>query len=106
MMRQNSSVEHIRIGDNQSRLAADFGSGIAGSYLASQLNDLDVLIIEKNRKITLKDSGIVSSDFKKFVKDRSLIQDKIKEMHFISPSGKEFSIKSIRAVQARIWAAR
>ena len=69
------------------------GAGTAGSFLASRLKDKNVLILEKNKKITLRDSGIVSADFKNFFKEKNLIEDEITEMVAKSPSH-DFSLKS------------
>ena len=66
------------------------GAGVAGPYLATQLKGLDTLIIEKDQKPVLKDSGIVSNHFKKFFREPSLIQSRIEEMQFVSPSGQRF----------------
>lgn len=56
------------------------GAGMAGSYLASQLDGLNVLIIESTRKVKPRDSGIVSSRIFHFLHDRSLIKNRIKTM--------------------------
>jgi len=72
------------------------GAGIAGSYLAGLLakNKLNVLVIEKSKKIKT-DSGIVSTDIKKIVKlKKSFIKYEIKKMKFVSPSKYEFYLKS------------
>ena len=69
------------------------GAGTAGSFLASILENKDILILEKNRRIALRDSGIVSADFKKFFKEKNLIEDEISEMAARS-SKHEFSLKS------------
>ena len=70
------------------------GAGVAGPFLATLLKDLDILILEKDREIAVKDSGIVSTSIRDFIKPKALIQDKIKEMQFISPSGLSFSLQS------------
>lgn len=69
------------------------GAGVAGSYIASKL-DAEVLVLEKDSRSVIKDSGIVSSDFNNFFKDKALIKNKISEMQFISPSGKSFILGS------------
>ncbi len=69
------------------------GCGVAGGYLASLLKGLNVLVLEKDKKVILKDSGLVSSHFKEFVK-APLIKSRIKEMVVISPSGIKFSLRS------------
>ncbi len=69
------------------------GAGVAGCYLARKLHDLDVLVIERDPTIRLKDSGIVSRHFTKFVKKKSLLKDKIKEMDIVSASGANLEIR-------------
>jgi flavin-dependent dehydrogenase len=70
------------------------GGGVAGSYIASQLRG-EVLLIEKNRKIVPKDSGIVSKRFLKLIPDgRQLIKFNIKKIECTSPSGLTFCLKS------------
>jgi len=66
------------------------GGGVAGSYLASQIKqDCNVLVIERNKKIMPKDSGIVSTEFDKIFgkKGRNLIKCKIDRMDCVSASG-------------------
>jgi len=70
------------------------GSGVAGSFLTSRLKDMDILVLEKDRK-TKTDSGIVSSKISKFLPKKFLDRE-IKEMKFVSPSGLEFSLKRER----------
>jgi len=73
------------------------GGGVAGCYLASQLpKDLDVVIIERNKKVIPKDSGIVSTRIEEFIgKDvQHLIEHKINKMECISPSGMKFSLQN------------
>lgn len=70
------------------------GSGIGGSYLASLLKGLNVLVIEKDKKVHPKDSGIVSKRFMEFFKSKALIKNSITRMDLISPSGKEMRITS------------
>ena len=67
------------------------GGGIAGSYLASRLSDLNVLLIEKHKKVTLKDSGIVSRDFLDFF-GRKFVKTGITRMDLFSPSGRSFTL--------------
>src|SRR3989344_7004633 len=69
------------------------GAGTAGSFLASRLENKDILILEKNRKIPLRDSGIVSTEFKRFFQEGNLIEDEISEMAARSHKH-EFSLKS------------
>ncbi len=69
------------------------GGGVAGCYLASRLSGLNVLLIEKNKKVTLKDSGIVSKDFLEFF-DSKLIKNEISSMEAISPSGRSFKLSN------------
>src|SRR3989338_4500086 len=69
------------------------GSGVAGSYITSLLADFNVLVIEKDKKVILKDSGIVSKRFDDFF-GRNLIKDEINEMVAVSPRGEKFSLKS------------
>lgn len=70
------------------------GAGVAGSYLGHLLSKtgLEVLIMEKNKKIK-RDSGIVSTKIKDFIK---IDYTKIKKMRFVSPSGYTFFIRSKR----------
>ena len=67
------------------------GGGVAGCYLASKLAGLNILLIEKNKRVTLKDSGIVSKDFLSFF-DSSLVKDEITKMEAFSPSGNSFTL--------------
>ncbi|MBI4174032.1 MAG: NAD(P)/FAD-dependent oxidoreductase [Candidatus Aenigmarchaeota archaeon] len=69
------------------------GGGVAGCYLASRLAGLNILLIEKNKKVTLKDSGIVSKDFLDFF-DRSLIKDEITKMEAFSPNDESFTLSN------------
>ncbi|MEK6887795.1 MAG: NAD(P)/FAD-dependent oxidoreductase [Candidatus Aenigmatarchaeota archaeon] len=69
------------------------GGGVTGAYLASKLNGLNVLLIEKNKKVILKDSGIVSADFLNLF-DPALVKHEIHEMEFFSPSGHSFTLRS------------
>lgn len=62
------------------------GGGVAGCYLASLLGDANVLVLEKNKKIRPKDSGIVSSRIFSFFK-RPPIKASISRMELVSPSG-------------------
>lgn len=68
------------------------GAGVAGSYLASRLDNLDILILEKSKE-TKKDSGIVSKKILEFLPG-SVLRKGITEMKFFSPSGLSFSLKS------------
>ncbi|MBI4019200.1 MAG: NAD(P)/FAD-dependent oxidoreductase [Candidatus Aenigmarchaeota archaeon] len=70
------------------------GSGPAGGTLASLLEGLDVLVLEKEKNAVLKDSGLVSSHFTKFVEDESLIEAEVTRMEAVSPSGKTFWLQS------------
>ena len=69
------------------------GGGVTGAYLASKLNGLNVLLIEKNKKVILKDSGIVSADFLSLF-DTVLVKHEIREMDIFSPSRYSFTIRS------------
>ncbi len=69
------------------------GGGVAGTYLASKLGGLNVLLIEKNKNIILKDSGIVSRDFLGFFGEE-LVKDEINRMDAFSPSGRTFILNS------------
>ncbi|MBI4018227.1 MAG: NAD(P)/FAD-dependent oxidoreductase [Candidatus Aenigmarchaeota archaeon] len=69
------------------------GSGIGGSRLASQLQGLNVLVIEKDRKIVPKDSGIVSKDFLGMF-SKGFVKNKIKRMDLVSPSGKTITMET------------
>lgn len=70
------------------------GGGVAGSYIASRIRG-EVLLIEKNKKILPKDSGIVSTRFDSiFPEERQLIKFTISKMDCASPSGLNFSLKS------------
>ena len=69
------------------------GGGVAGSYLASKLEGLNVLLIEKNKKVLLKDSGIVSKGFLDFF-DEDLIKCEINKMEAFSPSGHTFALNN------------
>jgi len=64
------------------------GSGIAGSYLAEKLKRYKVLVIEKDKKISIKDSGIVSEGIFEFFKGNKLIREKISRMRFVSQNNK------------------
>ena len=57
------------------------GSGIAGSTIARGLGELDVLVLEKNKKAAPKDSGIVSRRFlehydRKFIRHEQVLNEK------------------------------
>ncbi len=68
------------------------GGGVAGCRLASRL-DLDTLLLEKSKEITLKDSGIVSQRFLDMF-GTDLVEHKINAMEAVSPSGKTFRLSS------------
>ncbi len=61
------------------------GSGIAGSTIARSLGELDVLVLEKNKKVVPKDSGIVSKRFLEHY-DRKFIRHEITEIELVSRS--------------------
>src|SRR3989344_3298295 len=69
------------------------GGGVAGCCLASKLSGLNVLLIEKNKKVMLKNSGIVSKDFLDFF-DSRLVKDEIHRMDAISPGGRVFTLNT------------
>ncbi len=66
------------------------GGGVAGCRLASRL-DLDTLLLEKSKEITLKDSGIVSQRFPDMF-GADLVAHEISTMEAVSPSGKTFRL--------------
>lgn len=69
------------------------GGGVAGCYLSSLLlgtDNLDILVLEKDKKVRPKDSGIVSTDFEKHLPLEGLMKAKIKKMRCVSPGKKEF----------------
>ncbi|MBI2971138.1 MAG: NAD(P)/FAD-dependent oxidoreductase [Candidatus Aenigmarchaeota archaeon] len=70
------------------------GSGVAGGYLAQKLEGLDVLVVEKSKDASLKDSGIVSSRFFDFVRVGRLVEHEITEMRAVAPSGNSFYLRS------------
>jgi len=70
------------------------GGGVAGCYMASKLEGLDVLILEKDRKIALKDSGIVSTKIDKFFGSKDIVENEIKIMECIGPSETSFFLRS------------
>lgn len=70
------------------------GAGIAGSYTAMRLReetDLDILVLERTRALK-DDSGIVSTDFLKFL-PRRLVEHEVGDMEFLSPSGHSFHLR-------------
>ncbi len=70
------------------------GSGVAGCYTASLLpGGLDILLLEKDKKVRPKDSGIVSRSFDSFINEPSLIKSRATEIECVSPSGKKFSLR-------------
>ncbi len=73
------------------------GAGIAGGYLAQRMQDLDVLVIEKEKNIVPRDSGIVSRRFDNlFGANKKFIKKEIMEMKLISQSN-SFFLNSDRA---------
>lgn len=60
------------------------GGGVGGLSLASRLEGLNVLVFEKSKEITLRDSGIVSSQFDEFFKSKGMIKEKINKMELLS----------------------
>ncbi len=73
------------------------GAGIAGSYLAQRLQGLDILVIEKDRNVVPRDSGIVSRRFDNlFGANKKFIKKEIMEMKLISPNF-SFFLNSDRA---------
>jgi len=68
------------------------GGGVAGGRISSQL-DLDTLLIERDKKVELKDSGIVSKRFLDIF-GKKLVEHKINIMKGISPSGQTFNLGS------------
>jgi flavin-dependent dehydrogenase len=77
------------------------GAGVAGSVLAKKLGRLNVLVIEKERGHKV-DSGIVSTRYDHLIGKKSLIEEKLHEMMFTSPSNKSFSIKSEKPFAYRL----
>jgi len=77
------------------------GAGVAGATLAGKLKKSSVLILEKESGHKT-DSGIVSTRYLKLVGRRSLIEEKIREMTFISPSGNTFTMTSERPFAYRL----
>jgi flavin-dependent dehydrogenase len=70
------------------------GAGVAGCQLASILpKDLDIILLEKHKKVLPKDSGIVSKNFEKYVRGKGIIRTKVSEIECVSPSGKKFSLQ-------------
>ncbi len=59
------------------------GGGVAGGYLAQRLKGLDVVVIDRERKIFPRDSGIVSTRFDSFF-GKKFIKKEITEMKLIS----------------------
>ncbi len=68
------------------------GSGVAGSYLASKLSGLNLLLIEKDKNLVLKDSGIVSGSFLDFFDGP--IKKEVNRIDCFSPSGHRFTLHS------------
>jgi len=70
------------------------GGGVAGCYTASLLpKDLDIMVLEKHKKVRPKDSGIVSGTFSSFFDEKGLVAAKASEIECLSPSGKKFSLR-------------
>ncbi|MBI5347237.1 MAG: NAD(P)/FAD-dependent oxidoreductase [Candidatus Aenigmarchaeota archaeon] len=69
------------------------GAGVAGCQIARLLDDsgLDTLVLEKEKNIRIKDSGIVSSEFLDFF-PKYLIAKNIDSMDIVSPSGIEINL--------------
>lgn len=59
------------------------GGGVGGLRLASRLKGMDVLVLEKNRRIVPRDSGIVSGRFLDFY-GHGMIKEKIRHMELVS----------------------
>lgn len=71
------------------------GSGFSGSYLGGLLKNMNVLIIEKDKKVLSKDSGIVSNKLCDFFRSfDDFVKEEINETNAFSPSGLRFSLKS------------
>ncbi len=69
------------------------GAGVAGCYAASLLPDgLDIILLEKHKKVLPKDSGLVSKRFDSFIRDKRLIKNEVSKIECVSPSGKKFSL--------------
>lgn len=67
------------------------GSGIAGGSIARSL-DGNVLVLEKNKKVLPKDSGIVSGRFLEHY-GKEFIRHEITEMELVPPSGHAFFLR-------------
>jgi flavin-dependent dehydrogenase len=73
------------------------GAGVTGCYLAKHLQeDYDCLVLEKDRKIKLKDSGIVSRRFLDFY-PKKFIAKEINEFEFVAPSGATITLSADKA---------
>lgn len=71
------------------------GAGVAGCRTAELIGRKhDVLVLEKDRNISLRDSGIVSGHFFEYYDDKSLVKNEISRMDAVSPSGHRFSLRS------------
>jgi flavin-dependent dehydrogenase len=74
------------------------GGGVSGTYLAHRLGainpNLNLLVLEKDKKVLLKDSGIVSKRFTDFYKEPGLIEHEITSMKAVSPFGSTFCLNS------------
>jgi flavin-dependent dehydrogenase len=62
------------------------GSGIAGSYTAAKLKKFNILVIEREKEIKVKDSGLVSEGIFEFFHGNTLIKDRINRINFVSQS--------------------
>jgi flavin-dependent dehydrogenase len=70
------------------------GGGVAGCYTASLLpKDLDIMVLEKDKKVRPKDSGIVSTSFDSLINHPKLIIDSPKEIECVSPGKKKFYLR-------------
>lgn len=71
------------------------GGGVSGSYIASRLGKhFNVLVIERQKQISPRDSGIVSRRIFNFIGRRYLIKSQLHRMNIISPSGIELHLDS------------
>ena len=70
------------------------GAGVAGCHAASLLpGRLDILLLEKDKKVRPKDSGIVSRQFTSFINEPGIIKTGADEIECVSPSGNRFSLR-------------
>jgi digeranylgeranylglycerophospholipid reductase len=73
------------------------GAGVAGSYLAGRLNaKYKILLLERNKPILRKDSGIVSKNFDQFFGRHAEKMKKapLRKMDIVSPTGKIYPLES------------